>query len=85
MLKSSIDLDAIRARYSRALDVQPSKGKVSDEGVAVLKECACDVHDLIAEVERLLSLEGALCEETIPGLVAVINRLHDWNAAERRV
>jgi len=47
------DLDAIRARYSRALDAKPSKGDYTPAGIAAITDSVADIPDLLAEVERL--------------------------------
>ncbi len=49
----TIDLTAVQARYSRALDAKPGKGPYTERGIAALTDSVCDVPDLLAEVERL--------------------------------
>jgi len=50
---AELDLDAIGARYSAALDAKPGKGPYTERGIAALTDSVCDVPDLVAEVERL--------------------------------
>jgi len=46
---SDIDLDAIEARYGKALDAKPSKGYIDP---APLWDSVCDIPDLIAALRR---------------------------------
>ena len=48
-----VDLDAVRARYSRALDAKPGKGDYAPDGIAAITDSVCDIPDLLAEIERL--------------------------------
>jgi len=49
-----IDLDAVRARYSKALDAKPSKGPMTPDGIAAITDSVADIPDLLHEVERLM-------------------------------
>ena len=50
---ADLDLRAVMARYSRALDAKPSKGPWEDERVAWITDSVADVPQLLAEIERL--------------------------------
>ncbi len=47
------DLDAVEARYSRALDAKPGKGEYSPDGIAAIVDSHCDVRELVAEIRAL--------------------------------
>jgi hypothetical protein len=49
----TIDLAAVEARYSRALDAKPGKGPYREKGITALTDSVCDVPDLLAEIDRL--------------------------------
>lgn len=51
-MASELDLDAIEARYSKALDAKPGKGDISAEGIAAITDSVCDIPDLIRELRR---------------------------------
>lgn len=53
---AALDLDAIGARYSAALDAKPGKGPYTERGIAALTDSVCDVPDLLAEIERLTTI-----------------------------
>lgn len=52
---SELDLRAVAARYSKALDAKPSKGPWEDAKVAWITDSVADVPQLLAEVECLAS------------------------------
>ena len=54
------DLDAIRARYQRALDAKPSKGDYTPAGIDAITDSVCDIPDLLRELERLTPRAEAL-------------------------
>jgi hypothetical protein len=63
---AELDLRAIEARYSAALNAKPGKGPYTERGIAALTDSVCDVPELVAEVERLRAL---LPEDACPGAV----------------
>jgi len=63
---AELDLDAIAARYSAALNAKPGKGPYTERGIAALTDSVCDVPGLVAEVERL---RARLPEDPCPGAV----------------
>lgn len=50
---TDLDLRAVMARYSRALDAKPGKGAITADGIAAITDSVADVPDLLAEVEQL--------------------------------
>lgn len=52
-MTDQLDLDAIRARYQRALDAKPSKGDYTPAGIDAITDSVCDIPDLLRELERL--------------------------------
>ncbi len=52
-MTDQLDLDAIRARYQRALDAKPSKGDYTPAGIDAITDSVCDMPDLLRELERL--------------------------------
>ncbi len=48
----SIDIDAIRNRYQRALDAKPSKGDYTTAGIEAITDSVCDIPDLLAQNRR---------------------------------
>ena len=54
-MTDNLDLDAIRARYQRALDAKPSKGDYTPAGIDAITDSVCDIPDLLRELERLLA------------------------------
>ncbi len=50
---SELDLRAVMARYSKALDAKPSKGPISEAGIVAITDSVCDIPQLLAEVDRL--------------------------------
>lgn len=56
------DLNAIEARYARALDAKPSKGDFTPDGISALTDSVADVGHLLREVKRLQGvLDRSLC------------------------
>lgn len=55
-----LDMHAIAERYRRALDAKPGKGPISEKGIAAITDSACDVPELLAEVERLTAVNQRL-------------------------
>lgn len=55
---TDLDLQAIADRYRRALDAKPSKGPITEAGIAAITDSVCDVPELIAEVGRLRRFAG---------------------------
>jgi len=51
----SPNLDAVRARYSRALDAKPSKGEWEPDGIAAITDSVADIPDLLAEIQRVVA------------------------------
>ena len=43
----TLDLDAIRARYDRAIEAKPSKGAYTADGIAAITDSVCDVPELL--------------------------------------
>ncbi len=65
---SDLDLKAVMARYSRALDAKPSKGPWEDEKVAWITDSVADVPQLLSEIERLQdALAASYCEHGSTG------------------
>lgn len=48
-----VDLDAVRARYSRALDAKPSKGDYTPAGIASITDSVADIPDLLRLIDEL--------------------------------
>ncbi len=46
------DIEAIRARYQRALDAKPSKGDYTPAGIDAITDSVCDIPDLLAQNRR---------------------------------
>ena len=55
----AVDLDAVRARYWKALDAKPSKGDMTEAAIAAVIDSHCDVMDLVKEIERLAAAARA--------------------------
>lgn len=61
-----IDLNAVNARYSRALDAKPSKGPWKDDEVCWITDSVADVPALLAEIRALQStIADDLLAETV--------------------
>ena len=50
---AELELGPVMARYSRALDAKPSKGPITDSGIAAITDSVSDIPQLLAEIERL--------------------------------
>ena len=50
---SELDLRAVMARYSKALDAKPGNGGITADGIAAITDSVADVPQLLAEIERL--------------------------------
>ncbi|PFG16303.1 hypothetical protein ATK74_0837 [Propionicimonas paludicola] len=66
------DLDAIEARYSKALDAKPGKGEYSPDGIAAIVDSHCDVRELVAEVKALRG--AAMCGCGSPATLGTVHR-----------
>ena len=70
---SDLDLRAIAERYHHALEAKPSKGPITDRGIAAIIDSVCDVPDLLGDLDaatRKLDRARALTEATdSPGWV----------------
>ena len=77
---SELDLGAVMARYSKALDAKPSKGQISADGIAALTDSVCDVPQLLAEIERLRqpgSISATVAQNATPAAVAELRATLD--------
>lgn len=67
-MTADLDLRAVAARYSKALDAKPSKGPWEDERIAWITDSVADVPQLLAEIERLRdTLAASYCEHGSTG------------------
>ena len=62
---TSLDLAAIRERYTLALNAKPSKGPYSEKGIAALTDSVCDVPELLREIDRLNATIQRVREQAI--------------------
>lgn len=59
MVSESLDLGAIEARYSAALDARPSKGRdIGSKGYTVLTDAVADIPDLLAALAEAEKMRG---------------------------
>ncbi len=56
---ADLDLRAVMARYSRALDAKPSKGEITADGIAWITDSVADVPQMLAEIERLAAWKAS--------------------------
>ena len=55
----SVDMDAVWARYEKALEARPAKGPWTGENASALADSCADVPGLVKEIEGLkVQLEG---------------------------
>lgn len=73
----TLDLAAVTARYSAALDVRPSKGvEIGSDGYTVLTDAVADIPALLAEIDRMERYR-AIYEGVLDRLAGVIAEAAD--------
>lgn len=86
---NGLELGPIMARYSRALDAKPSKGPITDSGIAAITDSVSDIPQLLAEIERLRKpsqLSATIAENATPAAVEQLrSALDELAGADGRV
>lgn len=86
-MTGDLDLRAVAARYSKALDAKPSKGPWEDAKVAWITDSVADVPQLLAEIDRLNEeLDRARLADTYTpeGVDLVMAKLRDLREQNTR-